>query len=188
MTFPDRSRRPRSFATRRLALTCGVAFAALLAGCESAPPAATGTAPPAGGSAAQAHARLIDAYNTCNEAAFVNAFAPLFTFTTSTTKQALATRAELQRYLAAACATRPHATMALALAQQSTRVSGAVTVFSGQYRFRLPTTAAAAGSGGSAGAAAATPATVEVVQNYTTVFERIGERWLVLAQHISVAP
>ncbi|MFO1269890.1 MAG: hypothetical protein U1F67_25855, partial [Rubrivivax sp.] len=111
MTSPDH-RRP--FAFPRLALTCGAAFAALLAGCESAPPAASGGAAPPGGSAAQAHARLIDAYNTCNEAAFVNAFAPLFTFTSSTTKQALATRAELQRYLAAACATRPHATMALA--------------------------------------------------------------------------
>lgn len=165
-----RSRRPAP----RLAAICTAALATLLAACESAPPAAAGAAPSAGGSAAQAHARLIDAYNACNEAAFVNAFAPLFTFTSSTTRQPLTTREGLQRYLAAACAGRPHATMVLA--QQSTRVSGAITVFAGQYRFRLPS---------AAGAAAAT---VEVVQNFTAVFERMGERWLVLAQHISVAP
>ena len=66
----------------------------------------------------------------------------------------------------------------MALVQQTTRVSGAITVLAGQYRLRLP-------AAGQAGAAAGS---VEVLQNFTVVLERMGERWLVLAQHISVAP
>lgn len=163
-----------------MAFTLGLG-AALLAGCETAPTTAPGPAgtsgAPAGGTAAQAHTRLIEAFNTCNEAAFVGAYAPLFTFTTSNTKQPLTTREALQRHLASGCGTRPNPNMALV--QQSTRVSGAITVFVGQYRFRLPVAAPA-------GAAAAAP--VEVVQNFTLVLERMGERWLALAHHVSVAP
>lgn len=143
-----------------------------LSGCQSGPTAGTPHATDNGSSisAAQAHNRLIEAYNSCNEAAFVGAYAPLFTFASSNTKQPLSTREGLQRYLAAGCASRPNPTAALV--QQSTRVSGAITVFSGQYRFKVP-----------AGAQ-----TAEVLQNFTLVLERMGERWLVLAHHISVAP
>ena len=142
-----------------------------LAGCQTAP--ADGAAMPtagAGGTAAQAHNRLIEAFNSCNEAAFVGAYAPLFTFATSNTKQVVSTREGLQRYLAAGCATRPNPTAAVV--QQSTRVSGSITVFAGQYRFKIP-----------AGAQVA-----EVLQNFTLVMERMGDRWQVLAHHVSVAP
>ena len=163
--------------TRSIALlACGIGMALLLAGCETAPQAASasgaGTAATArtGGTAAQAHDRLIEAFNSCNEPAFLGAFAPLFSFATSNTKQVVTTREGLQRYLAVGCGSRPNPTAALV--QQTTRVSGAVTVFSGQYRFKVP-----------AGAQVA-----EVIQNFTLVMERMGERWLVLAQHVSVAP
>jgi hypothetical protein len=168
---------PLSRATKAIAsLACGFALALSLAGCETAPSAASapgaGTAATsrAGGTAAQAHDRLIEAFNNCNESAFLGAYAPLFSFATSNTKQVVTTREGLQRYLAAGCGSRPNPTAALV--QQTTRVSGAVTVFSGQYRFKVP-----------AGAQVA-----EVMQNFTLVMERMGERWLVLAQHVSVAP
>lgn len=176
---PARKRRPFGVQNRACLALAASLGAIVLAGCETAPgaaPAGSITAP-AGGTAAQAHTRLIDAFNGCNEAAFVGAYAPLFTFTTSNTRQALTTREGLQRYLASGCGTRPNPTVTVA--QQSTRVSGAITVFAGQYRFRVPVAAAS-------GAPAAAP--VEVVQNFTAVFERMGERWLVLAHHVSVAP
>jgi hypothetical protein len=53
-------------------------------------------------------------------------------------------------------------------------VSGAVTVLVGQYRYRLP--------------AAPGAASAEVLQNFTVVLERMNDRWMVLAQHVSVAP
>ncbi|MBL8343320.1 MAG: nuclear transport factor 2 family protein [Rubrivivax sp.] len=134
----------------------------------ASPSTATGTS-----TAAQAHARLIEAFNGCNEAAFIGAYAPLFTFATSNTRQPVTTREGLQRYLAAGCAGRPNPTVALLA--QSTRVSGAITVLAGQYRFKVPV-----GSGGAQLA--------DVVQNFTLVLERMGERWLVLAHHVSVAP
>lgn len=153
--------------------TTGVASAclaaALLAGCAAAPPAATA---PTGGTAAQAHARLLDHANNCNEAAYLAAWAPLFTLATSTTPQPVTTREGLQRHLATGCGKGPRP--GVSLVQQSTRVSGAITVFAGQYRYRLPA---------APGATAA-----EVLQNFTVVLERMGDRWLVLAQHVSVAP
>ncbi len=152
----------------------------VLVGCETAPGPAHAPAPPGGATATLAHARLIEAFNTCNEAGFVGAYAPLFTFATSNTKQAITTREGLQRYLAAGCGSRPNPTAALV--QQTTRVSGAITVLSGQYRFRIPAGAPAPG------AAAPPVQMVEVLQNFTVVLERMGERWLVLAQHVSVAP
>jgi len=176
--------RARADGARRLAAStrafaATVVLAAVLAGCETTPPSAS--ASPSGGTAAQAHARLIDAFNSCNEAAFVGAYAPLFTFATSNTKQALTSRDGLQRYLAAGCGSRPNPTAALV--QQTTRVSGAITVLAGQYRFKVPAGGTAAGGG------AASPAQlVEVLQNFTVVLERMGERWLVLAHHVSVAP
>jgi hypothetical protein len=161
----------------------GLGLAVLLAGCETAPPAgsasttgAAGAASAGSGTATQAHSRLIEAFNGCNEAAFLGAYAPLFTFATSNTKQVLTTRDALQRYLAIGCASRPNPTAALV--QQTTRVSGAITVFSGQYRFKVPVNNAGGPSG----------QTVEVLQNFTAVFERMGDRWLVLAHHVSVAP
>ena len=157
-----------------LALAAACALLVTLTGCQTAPGGvatqATAHVNDGTGTAAQAHSRLIEAYNSCNEAAFVGAYAPLFTLTTSNTKQPLSTREGLQRYLAAGCAGRPSPTATLV--QQSTRVSGAITVFAGQYRFKVP-----------AGAQVA-----EVLQNFTLVMERMGERWLVLAHHVSVAP
>lgn len=158
-----------------------LSLAFVLAGCETAPGPAHAPAPAGATTAAQAHARLIEAFNTCNEAAFIGAYAPLFSFVTSNTKQAVTTREGLQRYLATGCASRPNPTAALV--QQTTRVSGAITVLAGQYRFRIP-----AGGAPAAGAAAAPAQMVEVLQNFTVVLERMGERWLVLAQHVSVAP
>ena len=169
----------RRIAAPRLALASAVALAALVAGCETTPQSPSTS--PGGGTAAQAHARLIDAFNSCNEAAFVGAYAPLFTFSTSNTKQALTTREGLQRYLGAGCGSRPNPTAALV--QQTTRVSGAITVLAGQYRFKVPAGGPAAGGG-----AASTAQLVEVLQNFTLVLERMGERWLVLAHHVSVAP
>jgi hypothetical protein len=164
----------RRIATSIPALASSLVLAAALAGCETAVHGPS--APGSGGTAALAHARLVDAYNGCNEAAFVGAYAPLFTFASSNTRQALTTREGLQRYLAAGCGSRPNPTMALV--QQTTRVSGAITVLAGQYRFKVP-----------AGGGAANPAPMaEVLQNFTIVLERMGERWLVLAHHISVAP
>lgn len=147
------------------------ALALLLGGCAG-PTATPGGTAPTGGTAAQAHARLLDAFNGCNEAAFTAAWAPLFTLVTSTTPQPVTTREGLQRYLAAGCGKGPRPNASVA--QQSTRVSGAITVLAGQYRYRV--------------AAAAGAAPAEVMQNFTVVLERMGERWLVLAQHISVAP
>lgn len=183
MMTPSRLHFARVGGSRRIAalprtLASAVALAALLAGCQT-PPQSTPAAP-GGGSAAQAHARLIDAFNSCNEAAFVGAFAPLFTLVTSNTKQALTTRESLQRHLAAGCGSRPNPTATLV--QQTTRVSGAITVLAGQYRYRVPAGGPAAGGGASAAPL------VEVLQNYTLVLERMGERWLVLAHHVSVAP
>jgi hypothetical protein len=163
----------RRLAAPARALASAIALATFLAGCETAPPSPSVS--PGGGTAAQAHARLIDAFNSCNEAAFVGAYAPLFTFATSNTKQALTTREGLQRYLAAGCGSRPNPTAAMV--QQTTRVSGAISVLAGQYRFRVP-----------AGGAASSAPLVEVLQNFTVVLERMGDRWLVLAHHVSVAP
>jgi hypothetical protein len=157
-----------------LAVASVLAMAAVLSGCQSAPgtPAAPANgAAAAAGTAAQAHSRLLEAFNNCNETAFVGAFAPIFSLASSNTKQAVTSREGLQRYLAAGCVSRPNPTATLV--QQTTKVSGAITVFSGQYRYRVP---AAGGQG------------VELMQNFTTVFERLGDRWLVLAQHLSVAP
>lgn len=188
---PITSARPatgRAAAAPNTVLALVLASALALAGCETAPTgtaAAPATTAVAGGSAATAHARLIEAYNTCNEAAFIGAYAPLFSFSTSNTRQALTTREGLQRYLAAGCASRPNPTAALV--QQSTRVSGAITVFAGQYRFKVPLGAQAAPVGQAAPAAQA-PQTADVLQNFTLVMERMGERWLVLAHHVSVAP
>lgn len=172
-------------------LTLALVLALALAGCETAPtgaaaaPSATATSAIPGGTAAMAHTRLMEAYNTCNEAAFVGAYAPLFSFATSNTRQALTTREGLQRYLAAGCGSRPNPTATLV--QQSTRVSGAITVLAGQYRFKVPTGAPPA-PGGTAAATGQAPPTAEVLQNFTLVLERMGERWLVLAHHVSVAP
>lgn len=175
MTLSPHSRAggSRRFAAPTRALASAVVLATVLGGCETAPPSPS--ASPGGGTPAQAHARLIDAFNSCNETVFVGAYAPLFTFATSNTKQALTTREGLQRYLAAGCGSRPNPTAALV--QQTTRVSGAITVLAGQYRFKVP-----------AGGAASTVQMVEVLQNFTLVLERMGERWLVLAHHVSVAP
>ena len=160
-------------------------------GCETPGPAGAGAAGAAGasvgvgavaGTAVQAHGRLIEAFNSCNEAGFVGAYAPLFTFATSNTKQPLTTREGLQRYLGVGCAGRPNPTAALV--QQTVRVSGAITVLVGQYRFRVPLAGAAA----SPGAPQAAAAQAELLQNFTLVLERMGERWLVLAYHVSVAP
>ncbi|MCW5633280.1 MAG: DUF4440 domain-containing protein [Rubrivivax sp.] len=148
-----------------------------LGGCATGPkPADAGSAAATGGTAAQAHQRVIEAYNGCNEGLFVAAYAPLFTFATSNTRQPVTTRDGLQRYLAVGCGSRPNPTVSLV--QQSTRVSGAITVFAGQYRFKVP----APGAAGAAGT------TIDVLQNFTMVLERMGERWLVLAHHVSVAP
>ncbi|MBI5719789.1 MAG: nuclear transport factor 2 family protein [Burkholderiales bacterium] len=167
-------------ATPTLALASLLSLALSLAGCETTPPAGP-SASLGAGSATQAHARLIDAYNQCNEAAFVGAFAPLFTLATSNTKQPVTTRDGLQRYLASGCGSRPNPTAALV--QQSARVSGAITVLAGQYRFRVPL-----GGTPAPGAPAAAPQMIEVPQNFTLVLERMGERWFVLAHHVSVAP
>jgi len=184
--------RPRSTARPNAASKFAAPAAALslalsLAACGT-PPSAPAGGPAPGGSAAQAHARLVDAFNTCNEAAFVGAFAPLFTFVTSNTRQPVTTREGLQRYLGAGCASRPNPTATLL--QQSTRVSGAITVLVGQYRFKVPMAPAAGGAPASPGGAAPSAAvpTAEVPQNFTLVLERMGERWLVLAHHVSVAP
>ncbi len=182
--IPQVSRRPRGVLQTVRALVCAMGLAALFSGCDTAPMTGvapgTGAAGPmtagAGGSAAQAHGRLIEAFNGCQEPAFLAAYAPLFTFTTSNTRQVLTTREALQRYLAAGCANRPNPTATLV--QQSTRVSGAITVFSGQYRFKVPVNSPGAAPG----------QTVEVLQNFTAVFERMGDRWLMLAHHVSVAP
>jgi hypothetical protein len=165
----------------RPVLASAAALVLVLGGCQTPPSPGQASAPSGSSTAAQAHARLIEAYNTCNEASFVGAFAPLFSFVTSNTKQAVTSREGLQRYLAAGCGSRPNPTAALV--QQTTRVSGAITVLAGQYRFRIP-----AGGTPTAGAAAPPVQMVEVVQNFTVVLERMGERWLVLAQHVSVAP
>ena len=172
--FACRARR----AWRRAATPALVALPLLLGACESTPPgpSAAAAASPSGGTAAQAHQRVIEAFNSCNEAAFVGAYAPLFTFATSNTKQLVTTREGLQRYLGVGCANRPNPTAALV--QQSTRVSGAITVLAGQYRFKVPV----------AGAAGQPPQLAEVLQNFTLVLERMGDRWLVLAHHVSVAP
>lgn len=182
MNRHSRSNPASNGASRRLAIVAAtLACLAALAGCETTPSAAPAPAGGGGGTAAQAHARLIDAFNTCNEAGFVAAYAPLFSLVTSNTKQAVTTREGLQRYLAAGCGSRPNPTAALV--HQTTRVSGAITVLSGQYRFRIP-----AGGTPQGGAAAAPVPLVEVLQNFTVVLERMGDRWLVLAQHVSVAP
>jgi len=178
-----------AIASKLAARAATMAAVLSLAACGT-PPAAPAGGPPAGGSAGQAHARLVDAFNTCNEAAFVAAFAPLFTFVTSNTRQPVTTREGLQRYLGAGCASRPNPTATLL--QQSTRVSGAITVFVGQYRFKVPMAPPGAAAGAvpaspGGGASAAVP-TAEVTQNFTLVLERMGERWLVLAHHVSVAP
>jgi hypothetical protein len=168
------------------------ALAATLSGCESTPVApAPATAAQPGGTAAQAHARIVEAYNQCNAAAFVGGYASLFSFSSSNTKVPLNTRDELQRYLVAGCATRPNPTMALV--HQTSRVSGAVTILAGQYRFKVPVpapTQATQGTPATAGAAAgAAPVQlVDVLQNFTLVLERGNDRWLALAHHISVAP
>jgi hypothetical protein len=156
-----------------------------LAGCQSSP-GLVESAPPGGGTPAQAHNRLIEAFNTCNEAAFVGAYAPQFSFATSNTRQPLTTREGLQRYLAVGCTARPNPTAALA--QQITHASGPVTVLAGQYRFKVPTPSSPAAPAG--GGVPTPPSTtlVEVTQNFTIVFERVGERWRVLAHHVSVAP
>jgi hypothetical protein len=183
---PSLPARTTSPVTRLAAAALALACLTHLAGCESlgaGSGASGGAASAAAGAAtaAQAHQRLIEAYNGCNEAAFVGAYAPLFSFVTSNTRQAVTTRDGLQRYLGAGCANRPNPSVTLL--QQTTRVSGAITVLVGQYRFRVPV---GGGSGAATGAAAAPLA--EVVQNFTVVFERMGERWLVLAHHVSVAP
>jgi len=162
---------PRRAEATSFAGAATAALAMLLAGC-AAPPASPGATVPAGGTAAQAHARLLDAINSCNEAAFVGAWAPLFTLATSTTPQPVTTREGLQRQLAAGCGKGSRASVSVV--QQSTRVSGAITVLAGQYRYRLP--------------AAPGAASAEVLQNFTVVLERMNDRWMVLAQHVSVAP
>lgn len=172
MKIPTAARRARTVASAKPLIAClaqAGAIGALVAGCAATPPASTA---PSGGTAAQAHARLLDFANSCNEAAYLAAWAPLFTLATSTTPQPVTTREGLQRHLAAGCGKGPRPSVSLA--QQSTRVSGAITVFAGQYRYRLP--------------AAPGAAAVEVLQNFTVVLERMGDRWLVLAQHVSVAP
>lgn len=181
MPRPLRAREDGKAPARRPLRAAALSLVLVLAGCETAPGPAHAPAPAGGTTAAQAHARLIEAFNTCNEAGFVGAYAPLFSFVTSNTKQAVTTREGLQRYLAAGCGSRPNPTAALV--QQTTRVSGAITVLAGQYRFRIP-----AGGAPAAGAATAPAQMVEVLQNFTVVLERMGERWLVLAQHVSVAP
>jgi hypothetical protein len=160
----------RSLAT--LALT-GLA-AALLAACAGAPrPSTPSPAASAAASAetpASAHARLIEAFSSCNEAAFVGAYAPYFAFTTSNTKTAVHTADGLRNYLGAGCRSRPNPTATLV--QQSVRVQGSNAILVGQYRFKVP-----------AGSQA-----VEVLQNFTMLMERAGERWLIAAHHVSVAP
>ena len=185
VTFPTRRTLPIALS---LTAVAALALASVLTGCESTPPAAIGvnSAAVSGGSAAQAHQRLIEAFNSCNEAAFVGAYAPLFTLATSNTKQPLTTREGLQRYLGSGCGARPNPTATLV--QQSTRVSGAITVLAGQYRFKLPAGGGAVPSAAATPQAAAPAPMVEVVQNFTLVLERMGERWMVLAHHVSVAP
>ena len=154
-----------------------------LAACETAP---VGTAPPTGGTAQQAHTRVVEAYNQCNTAAFVGSYAPSFSFTSSTTKHPITSRDELQRYLAAGCTVRPNPTMAVV--QQSARSSGNVTVLAGQLRVKVPVTMPAATAAGGGVPPPPTTQLVEVLQNFTLALERSGERWLVLAHHLSVAP
>lgn len=158
---------------------------ALLSGCESTPGAGGAASAPNGSGAALAHARLLEAYNSCSEAGFVGSYAPQFTFATSNTRQPVTTREGLARYLAAGCSIRPNPTVAVL--QQSTRLSGAIAVLAGQYRFKVAT-APVPGPAAEGGSRAPAAQTVNVVQNFTIVLERNGERWLVLAHHFSVAP
>lgn len=162
---------PTTAAARTSALLSALALAAVLAGCAGAPSAPPANVP-TGGTAAQAHARLLDAFNHCNEAAYTAAFAPLFTLVTSTTPQPVTSRDGLQRHLAAGCGRGARANASVV--HQTARVSGNITVLVGQYRWRV--------------AAAPGAAPVEVPQNFTVVFERMAERWMVLAHHVSVAP
>jgi hypothetical protein len=141
-----------------------------LAACAGAPGVTTSASAGAGETPAQAHARLVEAYSSCNEAAFLAVYAPYFAFTTSNTKAAVHTADGLRAYLGAGCRSRPNPTATLV--QQSVRVQGPVATLVGQYRFKVP-----AGS-----------QLVEVLQNFTLLMERAGERWLISAHHVSVAP
>lgn len=138
---------------------------ALLAGCQALPGDQLAQAAVAG-----AHAALAEAYSTCNEAAFLGAYADQFTFTTSNTPGAIVHRRGLQAYLAYGCGLTPNPTATVK--QQSIRFTTGQAVVTGQYLFRVP----------SAGKV------VDVVQNFTAVFGQEGGGWKLVVHHVSVAP
>ena len=118
-----------------------------------------------------AHAQLIAAFNTCDEAAFSGAYAEGFTFTTSNTRTAIVTLNGLRGYLASACRQSP--SPQVTLTSQSIRTVGQNVAASGQYTFRV-----AGGAGG----------VTEIRQNYTLLMQHLPEGWRISAHHVSIAP
>ena len=136
-----------------------------LAGCQSLAPDAA--------SAAQveaAHAKLAAAYSACDAAAFAVAYAEVFTFVTSNTRQIIRTESGLRAYLAAGCALKPNPTATVK--EQSLRFVGSDAVITGQYLFRVPDGTKV----------------VDVLQNFTVVFVRQSGAWKVSAHHVSLVP
>jgi hypothetical protein len=143
-----------------------VAFAsAALSGCQGLASRAL-----AHGEVQAAHRTIAEAFSTCDEAAFLNAYADAFTFTTSHTRQAVTSRDGLRAYLAQGCGISPHPTASVR--QQSIGLVGAEAIATGQYLFRVP-------AGGKV---------VDLVQNFTVVFVNVRGAWKVVAHHVSVSP
>jgi ketosteroid isomerase-like protein len=151
---------------RRIAATLTLPlFVGALLGCASA------LAPEEDDAAVRAaHAKLIAAYNSCDAAAFVAAYAAAFTFSTSYTAAPYTTIPALQRYHAAGCRQTP--SPQVTLKSESIRVAGSARVLTGQYVFRLSS------SNGPR----------DVTQNYTAVMVQEAGLWRMAAHHVSLAP
>ena len=117
-----------------------------------------------------AHERLRLAFNECNEARFIEAYADSFSLTTSNTGAAITTTDGLRRYLAYGCRQSP--SPQVTTLKESVRFSGTIAIVTGQYLFSIP----------NAGRVS------EIKQNYTLAMQQDVQGWRTSAHHVSLLP
>ena len=117
-----------------------------------------------------AHEQLRLAFNDCNEARFIEAYAEPFSLTTSNTGAAIATTDGLRRYLGYGCRQSP--SPQVTTLNESVRFSGGIAILTGQYLFRIT----------NAGRVS------EIKQNYTLVMQPGVRGWRTSAHHVSLLP
>ncbi|WP_085315701.1 SgcJ/EcaC family oxidoreductase [Derxia lacustris] len=143
-----------------------LAAALALAGCKTLP-AMSGSAPTGPAAAMQA---WVDAFNACDPAALAALYEQDAALWGTVAPQLIESPAGIRAYYERACAgeVKPK----VAIAEESLRVYGDTAIDTGSYAFALPRD----------GQMRVVPA------RFSLVFQRFGERWLIVDHHSSLLP